>query len=370
MATVTNSPTTTEQYVLTLRDALEALGPEETEEVVAEIRGLLADAVADAGGDEDAAVVGFGSPEVLAARILEERGVIAGQTRVPDAPTSAQVVAALIDLVIALVGGVFILTLVGLLAAVIEYSGAPDSLVLGTIAAGMLGYWAAVVWWWARRRTRSGYASTGMQTAGLRRIRVGETTRTVRVRDINGFAGRRRAKPKVKTAVAVLLAALLLFGAVFLNELRWQSRVDEALIAASSSQQLVTAVYQQVIQGTETEQLQTYFTESARADMAALRERAASGELDSYEIQGLHLPDSPFVRAMRWDHSVSDTVLIEVTEYGRVGDPAFYVCRVTEVELPPVNGVGQSTLRIESVERDGFDFTNTSGEAEAVISLP
>jgi len=227
-----------------------------------------------------------------------------------------------------------VLTLVGLLASVIQYYKAPDPIVLGTIIGGMLAYWAAVAWWWTKRRTRPSYASTGM-----------------------------------KTAVALLLAAVLLLSAAFLNELRWQGRIHEALLDASDSQQVVAAAYQQVTQGAETEQVQANFTESARADMAALQKRAAAGELDSYETHGLGLPDSPFARAMRWDHSPSHTVLVEVWEYDRVGDFTPYVYRVSEIDLPPVNGVGQSTLRIESVERKDFPSESTSGDAEAVISV-
>src|SRR5665647_92992 len=83
-ATMNDKPSQIDRYLKALERGLDALGPDETRDVIAEFRGLLADALVDAGGDESAALARLGSPDALAARILEERGIPTAGSRVPE----------------------------------------------------------------------------------------------------------------------------------------------------------------------------------------------------------------------------------------------------------------------------------------------
>jgi uncharacterized membrane protein len=56
MAVVARYSNKVDAYLGALEEALEALGPDETQEVIAEVRGLLAEATAES--DEDVAVSG------------------------------------------------------------------------------------------------------------------------------------------------------------------------------------------------------------------------------------------------------------------------------------------------------------------------
>jgi len=97
-----------EAFLGQVGEALEALGPDESREVVAELRALLHEATTEAGGDASAALAGYGDPRTLAARILEERGVHAGPTRIASAPVGTRLAALAVDVVLWVAALVFV----------------------------------------------------------------------------------------------------------------------------------------------------------------------------------------------------------------------------------------------------------------------
>jgi len=82
---MTEVPDASERYLRQLGEGLQALGPEESAEIVQEVRSHLAEATAEAGGDLDVALARFGSPDDLAKKILEERGILVENPAVPPA---------------------------------------------------------------------------------------------------------------------------------------------------------------------------------------------------------------------------------------------------------------------------------------------
>ena len=70
------TPGATELYMRRLADGLDALPAPDRAEVLAEIRSHIAEATAEAAGDQARALEAFGSPEEMATRILTERGVV------------------------------------------------------------------------------------------------------------------------------------------------------------------------------------------------------------------------------------------------------------------------------------------------------
>ena len=193
-----------DRFLQQLADGLEVLGPTETSEVLAEVQSHLADAIAEAGGNESEALAQFGSPDLLAMRILEERGILRAGPAVPEARGSRRLAALVINVALwLLLLWLFSIPVVGMgVFSSVPLAGA----VLGWTVLAALA--AATLWWWVKKRRERGYVTPGMHVMGLRRIRVGQTTRMVRERDIPGLA--RRNGARVAAVLGVLLAVLIL----------------------------------------------------------------------------------------------------------------------------------------------------------------
>jgi len=192
-----------EHYLTRLRAELDAAGAEDTEDLVAEMRSLLAEA---AGEDPEAAAVEtdrLGEPSELARGILAERGFDASAGMSPGVWWRLGI-AAPVDIAIGL--AVPVAAAVPLYVA--TWFGQPRAASVAiAIALGVAALaWPFFIWRPWRRGGRS--LSPGMTLTGLAVVRAPGFWRLVRVDELGamGLAPRRR----ITLAVVVALVALAL----------------------------------------------------------------------------------------------------------------------------------------------------------------
>jgi len=346
-----DKPSQIDRYLKSLERGLDALGPDETRDVIAEFRGLLADALVDAGGDESAALARFGGPDALAARILEERGIPTAESRVPEASRTAQALALAADIALWLVAWMFLFAFMstpvtsdrpGILTITLAWAA------VGAAAAGSL-------WWWARRRRQPGHDSIGMQVMGLRRIRVGKTTRLVRRRDIPGLIGRRRFLPIIVAVLALLILASAAYSVGHdrrsMEKLQMDNAVSNAVSNASIGVGIVSDTYRQVTAGAPAAGLVGWFDPAARPALIALERRHALGKFASYSVSSVGVPGyRPEADDSNVAHEI--VVLVDVDEFARGSQtPAVYRYRVSCIVKPIADGAAEGTWQVRSVRR-------------------
>lgn len=213
-ATTKQTTSAADIYVRRLAYGLEALGPAEQAEVLEEIRGHLAEATAEAGGDEAGALAGFGSPEMLAGRILEERGLFSGPRAVPEAPSWRRHTARLID-ALAWVAGFLFFGLIPLTVVFWQHTT-----LAGLDPLWVVGFWlffsgvaASAGWWSVYHRRSAQRTSAGMRTLGLQRVQMGEEIRLVRAGDLPGRV--RAVRPRL-LAISSTVVTIAILGFFFL----------------------------------------------------------------------------------------------------------------------------------------------------------
>ena len=307
-------PVASERYLTRVAEGLQALTPDEVQEVLAELRSHLTEAQADCQVDstcdvdlraQEAEVLAhFGSPDQLAMRILEERGVLNEGIVVPAPPMWIRVLAFATDVALGILGSML-------------------ALIIGTLVnngtnAGLMKYrfyelidlhffsfltWFLVVVvvaaiWWLQSRGRRRRATLGMRMVGLCRIRMGAGKRLVVKRDIPGMS-------LVRTPTGVLalriVTALVLIGGVswWFFTVAWsevyvrpEADVRDSLVLAYSTDAIstVTQVYGLVLAGEPASTTQMFLVPGAEDALTALVKRHASGELDRYVIVSAYLP--------------------------------------------------------------------------------
>ncbi len=318
-----------ESFLLRLAEGLEALGPAETKEVLAEIRSLLAETTAETGGDEIVALARFGDPHVLATRILEERGVLVGGSTVPEAPAWKRTAALAIDIAFGL-AGLFLLVYLAMYFP--RYSG--ELVFRPTAARYALAGVAAAVWvaWWFWQRRRSGHLTTGVSIMGLRRIRVGPANRMVRARDIPGVARGVLGRIISTIAAVLVLVVLACFAhSFFLQREGFGMRdhmVQEEAVAqyTSDAAVLVSHIYQMVLVGEQPASIQGLFAPAAGDAARALLARHAQGKMDSYEIDSVSPSAWPSSPVWKTNTPCRVVMLVSALEYAR-GSNAPVRCR-------------------------------------------
>jgi uncharacterized membrane protein len=354
MAAVGRELSETERYLRQVADGLEALGQTEAGEVLAELATHIAEATAEADGDESKALAGFGSPDLLATRILQERGLLAESAGLRDAPGWMRLAAVAIDaarwlfLLWFLLGPVFFIGVAG--------SPSPLTMALGWVY--VLAVIAGTVWWWLRTRRRRGHVTAGMRTLGLRRVRVGDATRLVRMRDIPGL---RRGRLELVGSVtwALLLVAMLAFGGYGLvssarssAESNRQQQIQQAVDDSTQAEALVRVLYDSILQGDANR------SSIAPAAMPAIDELVARhqrGLFDSYWIYRVQLPDYKLL-IPPVGRSREVVALVEVSELQKAGgDSASYqytvVCRLTPAQTQGNSGSFSIDWQIEAAAR-------------------
>jgi uncharacterized membrane protein len=279
-----------EAYLKQLREELEVLGPRECDEVVSDVRALLGDAVAEHGGEESAALSGFGTPEELAQRMLEERAASGEWTGPPRASWWRRAGAVALDAAI-LVWGASLTW--GLLVGLPSLRGAWGNalavagIVLALFSVALLGMFLILV---VISRRRSGGSTTGMQMFGLKYVRVGADGRIVGVKDIPGARREWRWDTIVVTVFAVL--ALYSMGQYFV---KWPSQnaaaeAHQAVNMAGTSVSVVSEAYRSVLDG-EPDQSSANFSPGGESARRALLARRAAGKLRGYRVVNVELDE-------------------------------------------------------------------------------
>lgn len=208
-----------DKYLRALREELSALGVGEAKEVAEEIRSHLEEASTEPGGLA-AALAEFGSAEDLAANILRERGFLAEQPAVPTAPMWRRVGAGVIDVLIASVLFIWILTwVIGTLTGPAKDM---PGVVGQTIGYSLVWFAIALLWaitYWANRSPAAMRPSWGLFLMGVRRVGVRGDTRTIRASAVT--ARRPGWRYAAGGMLAIVLAAGTIAGA-------WQSAASQS----------------------------------------------------------------------------------------------------------------------------------------------
>jgi uncharacterized membrane protein len=277
-----------EEYLARLGEALDVLGDPAAAEMVAEIGGHISDAIAERNGDADAVLAEFGTPEALATRILEERGILSGAPSVAEAPAGTRLLAGLLDIAVWLFAIYVVLVALEVVAlmAVVSNLHALAAVAFYAVAAAVMG---ASIWWWAKARGRAGHSTLGMRLVGLRRVRVGDKVITVRLADVPGVSRPSRLLPALMVGFALLVivpALLSEYGVLKANQRAEQAGVVSEVSMAAS---VVGELYQQVENRTSLNDEFGNVAPSARSGVSDLIGRHARGQLDGYVVDRLEL---------------------------------------------------------------------------------
>lgn len=277
-----------EEYLARLGEALDVLGSEQAAEIVAEIEGHISDAIAERGGGVEEVLSEFGAPEVLATRILEERGILSGAPFVGEAPRGVRLLAMVIDIAVWLlvVSAVNAALQIALTVKVIT-----DRHMLAAI--GFYAVQAVVLslsfFWWAWARGVPGRSTIGMRLIGLRRARIAQKVITVRLADIPGAPRPSRLLPALIAGFA-LLAIVPALSSVY-GDLKVGQQDDEAFAVSdvSTAASAVGELYRRVENGVSLNDVSSDLAPSARPGVSALIGRRSAGQLDNYVVERLEV---------------------------------------------------------------------------------
>ena len=320
-------------YLERLAESLEALGPAETSEVLAEIHSHLTEAIQDTGGNEQEALARFGSPEDLAVSILEERGILSDGSPVPEAPAKLRIAALAIDVAVWLVACMLLVPVIGVIvfAGISRFSSGAGFSINVIAVLLMLVTAAALAWLWFGKRRRKWYSSTGMEVMGLRTIRVGRTTRVVRARGIPGAARGRWGRAGSLASTAIVLLILVIGLASFISSTVGNRASDRGAAASNAVTYSATGVamvgeiYREVQLGEQTELLSGGFASSSDGALADLLARRQQGKIASYSISSVDLTGADLGQLSRTALPDDAGVFVSVTEYPEgSGDSATY----------------------------------------------
>jgi hypothetical protein len=348
----------TEHYMRRLADGLDALPPSARAEVLAEIRGHIADATVEAGGDEAAALVAFGNPEEMATRILTERGVIAENLGLQAAPGWMRWAAVGID------AGWWLVLLVFLLAVpfgLLAYAGTVAMVAAWVYVAAVAG---GTVWWWVRKRRQRGYASAGMNIMDLRRVRVRGATKLVRATDL-GEPPRSKGALAGSIVWAVVIVVVVggvcyggIAGAVQNSASGHEQIVQDVANDTLDVERVVDGIYNAALKG---EAVSSWFAPQASGAAADLLARHAAGAFDAYSVDRIEFLG---YKPMPYGDDLAGyvlTALVEVTESrGDTGQVLYQyrvVKRITDLQVSR-NGASTSVSysgqwQVEEVTRLG-----------------
>jgi uncharacterized membrane protein len=290
-------------YLSRLAESIEALGETESAEVVKEVRAHLYDAIAETDGDENAVWQQFGSPEVLAARILEERGRVAGGSFVPEATVWRKTLAMVLDLIVWLGTAVLIAFLVVVPIRIIVSTNMLQSIrkivpinMSGLLIVPILWVLGLVIiiytaWGFFKNRRKPGHTTAGMQVLGLRQIRFGETTRLVSEKSIPGASRRSKVFPVTKIALTLFLLLMAFLSMQGSIEQQAMFRMQDTIQNASSSVELVTYLYQEVLSGTTPQMIAEKYGSSSNYRKLALDliKRRDENKLATYAVENLDI---------------------------------------------------------------------------------
>lgn len=276
--------TVLDHYVDALRGELRSLGVADAEEVLAEVRSLLAEA---AGGDADAAareVARSGDPAAFAAEVLASRGLDAA-TGLDSGEWWRLGIAATIDIVIGLSVPAAAIILAATLATASQSAGGKAAAIAAAVASLSWPWFA-----WSGWRT-GGSPSTGLGIAGLTVVRAAGARKVVRATELErfGIAPHRPRRLAAALSLAVAACAIALAGAVLSSQAReavvvsvleWSAGPEAAQKAAART--AADALYGAVLRHDATGGL---VTGDAASDVLVLESRADARALARAEVR-------------------------------------------------------------------------------------
>jgi uncharacterized membrane protein len=357
---MTEAQSATERFLQQLAAGLEALGPDETNEVLAEIGSHLAEATAEAGGDETTALARFGGPDTLATRILEERGVLAGGSALPQAPLWMQIVAFATDAALWLSACAVVLLIGDLVDQhIFSFVGPLGSVRFFSVWTPFVVAVAVAIWWWTQKHRRWSHATTGMRIMGLRRIHVSQETRIVRRCDVPGL-GRGRGARVVPVARTVAVLVFLALFSFWFGSLMWgqrdsnlEYRVTSALSNSSDAVLTVSQVYGAVLAGSASEDLGFLFAPEADYMLSGLVERHAQGELASYDIFSVWLDSDYDSLGFPREPKTEVAMVVAVEEFAEGSPmPTIHQYRVTKTWTSDGTAAESDGFRIQSEQSE------------------
>jgi hypothetical protein len=338
----------TSAYLARLSAALELLGPEESQDVVAEIRSHIAEAIRQEGAPESAVLDDLGEPEVLAEGILVERGVLDGPSPLPWWLVGA---AALLDATLWVALTMLLVSFLAIVpVSILAYQGQPPAwlpllAVGGAVLVALLTAWRSI---WSWRRV--GGATLGMRLLGLRRVRLGAGQRLVRTSEIPGLSRDWRVWP----AVAVVLAAGLV-ATVAANVVAQAPHAVEVSVRDSTSRAgdvvgAVSELYQGALTGQSAQSQTATFAPAVRSAYGRLLERHRQGALASYSIGHVQLDEAYAGESLPSDGTMS--FVVSALEYGTAStaEPQEFLYHVTTSWKPEGQGISEEEIVIDSVE--------------------
>lgn len=276
-------------YVDELATYLGALGSAEAQDVTTEMRDHLEQAVAEADGDFERVLGEFGSPQALAERILEERGLLSAPAKLSPAPSWRVALAFAVDVLMTLVAALFICVPVLAIAVPFGQSWTGYYLRLAIAVAIIVAGLAWGIRWWVRRQRNPEHSSTGMDLLGIRRLRAGSRLMLVMVTDIPGAVPPRRGWAIARVALASVI--FLPMVATLLNPASqpdWvaQNAVSNTSVAASTA----TGLYADVLNGATAGDLRQNYGGDIADQIERLVKLREVGQLTSYMVQQVELP--------------------------------------------------------------------------------
>lgn len=341
---------TIDGYLARLRTALEVLGPAEADEVVADVRALLRDATADAGGDEAAALVAFGSAEQFAAGVLEERGFLGESPKAPGASTGRRALAVTVDVALWLVLAFLGLAYISLVPVTLTYAFSLQlltPLIGAPILVGLLGLHT---WRMVAGRRRSSAPSVGMRIAGLRCVQVGGERRIVRTRDLAGARRDWRILPLTAAVFALLVISIVAESVAMWVPHTIASTSYMAVYSSSTPVRMVSQLYRSALLGDRG--FQPDGTEQAQAAYRALLGRHQRGAFGGYDIVLVELDSNYKDRNVGPPLSDQSSYYVTVNEYRDAAETVAATYRyhvVTKWQKSGPNTADGNTI-IDSVE--------------------
>lgn len=154
------------------------------------------------------------------------------------------------------------------------------------------------------------------------------------------------------TVLAVIIIAGFAYSIARVDRTQAQSHIENAVNNAGVGVVIVSDVYWQIMAGASIEGLSGTYAASARDAMVELVQRHALGNVDTYSIASVELPeseppDTSFSRA-----SDRIVVLVSVNEFAKGSEtPSVYRYRVDCLFRPVGGGASEGQWLIQSAER-------------------
>ena len=322
-------------YLSELAGALEVLGPDEVNEIIREIFSDVKEAASENEVELSGTLERLGPPKILAQRILEERGVLSGIPPFTEPPAWMCFAAYAIDAVVWLVTLLFAgLLALGITAGISSLSSRPGETagrLVFVVAFGVLA--AAWTWFYFVFPLRNGRSiRVGFGVMGLRRARVGSTSRIVRISAIPGSSSRGLSFGRLLWIVAAMVALAFAVQAVsaFLadRDSALSSAVRDSAEYTGTAASAVAGVYRLALLGSPVADIEKDHQVANQIVLDELVSRVKAGEAASWDIARIRVANPEQVSKSRESTPDHVDVNVTVSEYSKTGDAVMYTYAV------------------------------------------